>query len=247
VSKAAVNIRGLEIVKSRGSSRFRLLVPKFSIRRAERIALTGPSGCGKSTLLDALALLSFPTQLQQYTLDTADGTEIAIAEILLARRHNVLAALRNRYIGYVLQTGGLLPFLSVERNILLPSTIQGRPVVAMQDTVRSVIQRLGLERHLKKMPAALSVGERQRVAVARAVALHPPIVLADEPTAALDPHTAREVMALLLELTQDANTTLIIASHDYALLDDFALLRVEPELTASEDVVTATFHYDFSA
>ncbi|WP_089719819.1 ABC transporter ATP-binding protein, partial [Candidatus Entotheonella palauensis] len=210
---------------------------------ADRLALTGPSGCGKSTLLDALALIAFPDQLEHYVLGSPDGPAVSVTELLRAGNNNALAAIRCRYIGYVLQTGGLLPFLSVERNILLPSTLRGPTDRPASQTVQSIVQRLGLERHLHKLPAELSVGERQRVAVARAVVAHPPIVLADEPTAALDPHTAREVMALLLDLTHDAGITLVIASHDHALLDAFDMPRTSPVLTPAQDEMTATFCY----
>jgi len=123
----------------------------------------------------------------------------------------MLSNLRKQYMGYVLQTGGLLPFLSVWDNINL-----SRKILSMPDdgTVKSLAKTLGIRRQLNKLPGSLSVGERQRVAIARALAHRPSIVLADEPTAAVDPLQARKIMNVFLGLAEELGTTVIVASHN---------------------------------
>lgn len=122
-----------------------------------------------------------------------------------------LGRLRSQHMGYVLQTGGLLPFLTVRDNISLVSRLIGRQADREQ---AEIVARLGLTGHLDKLPGQLSVGERQRVAIARALAHHPSVVLADEPTASVDPMNAQIILDLLLELAARLGVTVIIASHD---------------------------------
>ena len=130
-----------------------------------------------------------------------------------AGRLDALARLRGKHLGYVLQTGGLLPFLSARDNILLPCRclgIMGRRLEA----VWNMATALGIDRLLLQMPDSLSVGERQRVAIARALAHGPAIVLADEPTAALDPDQSRRVLGIFAGLARQQGTTVIMVSHD---------------------------------
>ena len=131
--------------------------------------------------------------------------------------------MRKRYIGYVMQTGGLLPYLNVKENILLSRDMLN--LTQEDDTVHRLISDLKLDRHLTKLPSLLSIGERQRVAIARALAHKPKIVIADEPTASLDPYTAKVVMSLFVNLAEQFNITLIIASHDWQPLKSFGLQR----------------------
>ena len=159
----------------------------LSVKENSFVTLLGPSGCGKSTALDVLAGILRPDSGEgsRFLLHTADG-ETDMLALWQAGRLDALARLRGKHLGYVLQTGGLLPFLSARDNILLPCRclgIMGRRLEA----VWNMSTALGIDRLLLQMPASLSVGERQRVAIARALAHGPAIVLADEPTAALDP------------------------------------------------------------
>jgi putative ABC transport system ATP-binding protein len=112
----------------------------------------------------------------------------------------------------VLQTGGLLPFLTSRQNIVMARSALG---MRTDGYVEGLVERLGLERLMDTMPARLSVGERQRVAIARAMAANPTLIMADEPTAALDPINAAEVMRLFSQVVQEQGTTLILATHDW--------------------------------
>jgi putative ABC transport system ATP-binding protein len=127
------------------------------------------------------------------------------------------AKVRQRDLGYVLQNGGLLPFLSVLDNILLPCRINGHHHADKH--VGDLARRLKIENQLSKKPAFLSGGQRQRVAIARALAHRPPIVLADEPTAAVDRLTAREIRDTFRELTRQMGVTLLMVTHDLALVE----------------------------
>ncbi len=136
---------------------------------------------------------------------------------------NLLSDLRSRFIGYVLQTGGLLPYLSVRENIALPRWLLGLPD---DDTVPALARELGIERQLDKLPGNLSAGERQRAAFARALAHKPPIIIADEPTASLDPVTARNTMAAVMELVKGLGVTMVVASHNWAHVYKLDMLTV---------------------
>jgi putative ABC transport system ATP-binding protein len=139
--------------------------------------------------------------------------------------------MRKRHIGYVMQTGGLLPYLSVHDNINLT-----RSVLDLQrdGTVEHLAEMLGIADQLKKWPDALSTGERQRVAIARALAHRPAIVIADEPTASLDPYAAQNVMSLFLGLADEFNSTVILASHAWYHIKSLGLRRLAHRTTRSK-------------
>jgi putative ABC transport system ATP-binding protein len=245
VTDAVFEIADLLIRKTSARTTFELAVPHLQIARGEKIALVGPSGCGKSTLLDALSMISRPDRVGVFRL-APDGSQnrpppIDVARLLNRNDAGRLAVIRKRWIGYVLQTGGLLSFLSVRRNIEI-----SRRLLGLRDdgTVESVARRLGILDHLRKLPSALSVGERQRVAIARALAHRPSIIVADEPTAALDPRNAEIVMESFVEVADEFRTTTIIASHDLARVAKFGLRLVEP--TLATDAGSATTRALFS-
>ncbi len=220
---------GLRYRHASGAGGFELYVPSLSIRRGDRLAVLGPSGSGKSTLLDSLALLLRPTSLDAWQIETPDGPE----DIgLLYARHagGRIRSIRSAVLGYVLQTGGLLPFLSVRDNIGLPRRLLG---ILPDGSVERVAAYLRIDAHLDKMPAQLSVGERQRVAIARAVAHGPALVLADEPTAALDRENAENVMRLLVGLGDELETALVVASHDEPLLSRFGFSAIRHRVEGS--------------
>ena len=234
------HIERLSHSRGRGEARFELSVPSLRVARGARIALVGPSGCGKSTLLDILALILLPGGVERFQVGDGAGGSIDVTPLLGRRDHSALAGLRNRNTGYVLQTGGLLPFLTVAANIALPCDLLGRPDGGR---VERIATRLRIDCHLAKKPGALSVGERQRVAIARALVHEPQVVLADEPTAALDPESADLVMRLLVDLAEESGTTVIMASHDWDRVDRFGLIRVQPVLQRADggSGVQATF------
>ena len=197
--------------KSRGlgSQRYSLVIPALTLRAGEQLAIVGPSGCGKSTLLDLLALVLAPDQVGQFVFNQVD-----IGGLWRGDQHSTLAGLRSRHLGYVLQTGGLLGFLDVRGNIAL-----SRQLLGLKDdgSVARLAEQLEISDQLAKKPAALSVGQRQRVSCARALAHAPQLVLADEPTASLDPLNAESVMQALLAQALEHRAACVIATHDEPL------------------------------
>ncbi len=226
-----LSISDLRVKKTAPSGTFELRIDRLDLAAGGRIALIGPSGCGKSTLLDLLALLLIPEQAGSFQFTPPAGSGIDLKPLLERQDLDRLGELRRVHIGYVLQTGGLLPFVSVRRNITLPLLLLGQPA---QAEVERVAEALGLGDHLDKKPATLSAGERQRVAIARALIHRPALVLADEPTAALDPERADTVMRLFLELTAAIGSTLIVASHDVERVRRFGLQPLRHEFLPAE-------------
>lgn len=222
-----------DVVKERltDGAGFRLVVPSIEIHAEEGIALVGHSGCGKSTLLDILALILHPDQASEFSLHPVDGDNYEIDRLWRQRRQGRLSQIRKQHIGYVLQSGGLLPYLSVRENIELPRKLLNLPD---DDSIDSISRVLGIQRQLDKLPGLLSAGERQRAAFARAMSHRPKILLADEPTAALDPITAQKIMAVVMELIKGLKITLITASHDWAHVYKMDLRTLKQEAEAVE-------------
>jgi len=198
---------------------FELHVPELVLPEGGLVALMGESGCGKSTLLDLLALVSRPSSCDRFELFSPDG---ACDIRLLWNRGDDrrLASLRRERIGYILQSGGLLPFLSCLNNVLLPMRAKGNH----QDrrTMLEMAERLGIGDLLGKKPQHLSGGQRQRVAVLRALANRPALVLADEPTGAVDSQRAQDILNDFRQLVLERGVTAVIATHDRALIQPFA-------------------------
>ena len=210
-----------------GEQGFALTVPALSVRRGEKVALVGYSGCGKSTLLDILAMILRPDEAAEFVFSGGSEDGLNVADAWRNNDLDVLARSRMRHMGYVLQTGCLFPFLTVRANIGLSRQGLGLP---LQEKVDLVAERLGIERHLEKLPAQLSVGERQRVAIARAMAHEPSVVIADEPTASLDPITAEEIMKIFAGLAGEYGVTLILATHDWGRVEEGDFRRIEFDL-----------------
>ena len=181
----------------------------FSIRAGELVALVGPSGAGKSTLLHLCGLLDRPDQ----------------GAVLLAGRDvgrlddRSRTGLRRTEIGFVYQFHHLLPEFSALENVVMPQLIAGRRRRAAETTASELLSRLGLGDRLRHRPAELSGGEQQRVAICRAVANRPRILLADEPTGNLDPETSEVVFQELVELARNEGVASLIATHNMALAD----------------------------
>jgi putative ABC transport system ATP-binding protein len=214
-----------------GEHGFELTVPELTIRQAEKVALVGFSGCGKSTLLDLLAMILQPDSAAEFAFFPANERRLDVAATWKKNNLDGLARARMRNIGYVLQTGGLLPFLSVYDNIALSRYGLG---LEEQDAVKTVATKLGIERHLEKYPAQLSVGERQRVSIARAMAHEPSVVIADEPTASLDPINATDIMALFTRLTEEKGVTLVVATHEWDRVEELGFRHVKFDLKKDE-------------
>ena len=197
--------------KSRGvgSQRYSLVIPALALRAGEQVAIVGPSGCGKSPLLDLLALVLAPDQVGHFDFNAID-----IGSLWRADQQSRLAQLRSQHLGYVLQTGGLLGFLDVRGNIALSRQLMG---LKDDGSVARLAEQLEISDQLAKKPSALSVGQRQRVSCARALAHAPQLVLADEPTASLDPLNAERVMHALLAQAHEHRAACVIATHDEPL------------------------------
>ena len=165
------------------------------------VAVMGPSGCGKSTLLGLLAGLALPTA------GTVSIGGTSVSELDERRR----VELRRRSVGMVYQADNLLPHLTVEENVGLQRSITG---LDRREATTPLLARLGLDAHASRLPDQLSGGQRQRVAVARAIGHDPHIMLADEPTGALDPANARAVIELLTTANRALGATLVVVTHD---------------------------------
>jgi putative ABC transport system ATP-binding protein len=204
-----LNLSAVHKSRGVGSQRYSLVIPALALRAGEQLAIVGPSGCGKSTLLDLLALVLAPDQVGRFEFDQVD-----VGALWRADQQSTLAALRSTHLGYVLQTGGLLGFLDVRSNIAL-----SRQLLGLKDdgSVARLAEQLEISDQLGKKPTALSVGQRQRVSCARALAHAPQLVLADEPTASLDPLNAERVMQALLAQAREHRAACVIATHDEPL------------------------------
>ncbi len=178
----------------------------LEVARGEFVALIGPSGSGKSTLMAILGCLDSPTT-GSYTLDGERVDGLSGSE---------LAHIRNEKIGFVFQQYNLLPKASVARNVELPMLYAGVGKKARRARAMELLEKVGIAEKAKVLPAALSGGQRQRVAVARALANRPSLLLADEPTGALDSHTGQEVLELFSELHRQGNT-IVIVTHDLSI------------------------------
>lgn len=217
-----LDIKNLLVRRGEGALAHHVRLPHLQIGAGEILAITGESGSGKSTLLEAIGLLLAPVELERFRLGPTHAQDIA--HLLATDDQPALAAVRSRHLGFILQSGGLLPFLSVRDNISLPRRLLG--MSANSEHIDHAVDVLRLQGLLDKQPQALSIGERQRVACVRAIAHEPLLLLADEPIAALDPHSARRLFELLLSLVSSMGLSALVVSHDWALLKDFGLPRL---------------------
>ena len=175
----------------------------FSMCRGEFVSILGPSGSGKSTMMNIIGCLVVPTS-GSYILSGQDTSDMDEEE---------LAHIRNREIGFIFQSFQLLPRLNALENVELPLVYAGVSPSERRRRAKAVLERVGLENKMKNYPNQLSGGQQQRVAIARAVVTEPTILLADEPTGALDQATGRQVMQLFRQL-HDEGRTIIMITHD---------------------------------
>lgn len=182
---------------------------ELSALAGELVAVEGPSGSGKSTLLHLLGALDGPDQ----------GSIAIGGKDLSGLDATRLAEFRNRTIGFIFQFHRLLPDFDALENVMLPGRIAGGAPGRVAKRARRLLEEVGLADRLDHFPNQLSGGERQRVALCRALAMEPPLLLADEPTGNLDPRSAEQVFRLMLDLQRRHGTTTILVTHNPALAD----------------------------
>ena len=177
------------------------------INKGELVAITGPSGCGKTTTMNILGLLDQPSSGFYYLNDIETSTF----------SNNKLAELRNELLGFVFQSFFLLPRFTALQNVSLPLVYRGVANDEIKKRALTVMQRVGVEHLADHRPSEMSGGQQQRVAIARALIGNPSLILADEPTGALDSKTGEEVMNLLIELSEKESATIVIVTHDMSI------------------------------
>ncbi|MBP7050137.1 MAG: ABC transporter ATP-binding protein [Phycisphaerae bacterium] len=228
----SVEVRSLTKIYGRGNTEVVAIRDvSFQVRRGEVVALLGPSGAGKSTLLTAIGLVNPPTSGQ---------IDIGGCPVMNGSRPLVdLRAFRRRHLGFVFQKANLIPFLNALENVQVAMEINDAPASRARRRARELLEYLGVADRSRNLPSALSGGQQQRVAVARALANDPSLILADEPTAALDSHRGRQVMELFRMVAHEQKAGVIVVTHDQRALDVFdRILEMEdgvlrPSLPAS--------------
>jgi len=178
----------------------------FKVEKGEFVSIIGPSGSGKSTMMNILGLL-----------DVADSGEYLLDNKSIKEANDsILADIRNKKIGFIFQSFNLLPKMNALENVQVPLMYRGINKKESQKRAYEILEKVGLKGREKHMPSQLSGGQQQRVAIARALIGNPEIVLADEPTGALDSKTGNEVMELLQELNKEGQTIILI-THDISI------------------------------
>jgi len=200
----------------------------FAMKPGEFVAVMGPSGCGKSTLLNLVAGLDTPT----------DGEITLAGESLVGKSEDELAIMRRKHIGIVFQFFNLLESMSVLENVTLPAVIAGAPRKRAESRARDLLDLLGLADKAKDAPGVLSGGQRQRLAIARALANEPTLLLADEPTGALDSEGGHEVLELFRRLHAGGQTILLVTHDDEVAEAGDRIVRMRDGRVESVDDAT---------
>ena len=205
----AIEINQIELTLSPpAQKKVHFSLPELSVKKTEMLALVGSSGCGKSTLLNLIGGLLKADSGRISILGT-EMNQLTISQ---------LDAFRGNRIGFIYQQFNLLNAFTALENVMLGLRF-GRKIqrLTQKKRAKDLLRRVGLEQRMHEFPARLSVGECQRVAIARALANNADLILADEPTGSLDPHTANEIFDLLLEVCRESNCTLLFVTHDHQL------------------------------
>ena len=189
----------------------------LSIDRGEFVAIVGKSGSGKSTLMNIIGALDVPTE-GEYILGGEDVSEMS---------DDQLAQIRNKMIGFIFQQYNLLPKLNLLENVELPLLYAGVSVQERRERALKSLAKVGLEEKWKNLPNQLSGGQQQRVSIARALAGEPSLILADEPTGALDSRTSREVLNFLRQLNEEGNTIVMITHDNSIALEAKRVVRIK--------------------
>ena len=175
----------------------------LTIDHGEFVAVVGQSGCGKSTLMNVLGCLDIPTR-GTYLLDGTDVQDLSDGQ---------LSHIRNQQIGFIFQQYNLIQTLTVQENVELPLIYRGIDPIDRKELALEALERVGLADRRRHYPTQMSGGQQQRVAIARAISTHPPVIMADEPTGALDSRTGQQVLQFLRQLNREGSTIILI-THD---------------------------------
>ena len=189
----------------------------MKIEKGEFVAIVGQSGSGKSTCMNIIGCLDVPTQ----------GTYLLNGRDVGKMNRNELAAIRNEMLGFIFQQYNLLPKLNLMENVEVPLVYAGVSRAERHKRAKEVLEKVGLGDKLKNKPNQLSGGQQQRVSIARALVRNPAIILADEPTGALDSHTGREVLGMLQELHRQGNTVVLITHDNSIAVQAQRIIRLE--------------------
>ena len=230
-------IEAFSLTKVYGSGNTEVVAMKdvsLTVARGEVVALLGPSGAGKSTLLTAIGLINPPTAGRI----VIGGQPVMDAERALVN----LRAFRRQHLGFIFQKANLIPFLDALENVQVAMEINDVTPRAAHERALELLEYLGVADRASSLPDALSGGQQQRVAVARALANQPSLILADEPTAALDSHRGRQVMELFRKVAHERGSAVIVVTHDHRSLDVFdrtyemedGRLKLPPSQTANQ-------------
>lgn len=221
-------IEGVEKTLRDSDRSITIRIPRFVLKKGEIVAITGKNGSGKSTMLDMIAMLLKPDSASRFLMYTEDGQTADLYRMKGSR----IDRLRRNHLAYILQRGGLLEFLTIKQNISLVQRLKG----GKQIDPKEIVNALGIDKRLlHKKPGRLSGGERQKGAIARALVQHPEIILADEPTSAMDSKSGGCLMKIFTQRTKSFGTSLILVSHDPDLVKTHADRVYRFQLTDNED------------
>ena len=205
---------GVEVPAVRGVS--------LNIKAGEFTAIVGPSGSGKTTFLNIISGLDTPS----------DGKVWLRGKLLSEMKGKELSDFRRDHVGFIFQAYNLIPVLTVEENVEYIMLLQGVPKVARHERVMKILEEVGLEDYVSRMPSKLSGGQQQRVAIARAMVSEPDLILADEPTANLDSKTGAELLDMMRELNERTGMTFLFSTHDRMIME-----RARRVITLKDGVV----------
>ncbi len=220
-NKDPIMVAARDVVKELGQGAGKVQALKgvsLELPPGELTLLMGPSGSGKTTLLSILGCILSPTS----------GSVSIAGEETVGLDPEALADVRRRHIGFIFQSYNLFPTLTARENVLLALDVRGMGRREAEDRADTALREVGLTHRMRAYPSHMSGGEQQRVAVARAISSAPSVILADEPTAALDSENGQAVMELLAEIAQDKSRAILVVTHDHRTLD-YAdrILRIE--------------------
>lgn len=228
MKKRVIAVKNLSKIYGEGESAVvAIKEATFEIYSGETVALLGPSGSGKTTLITMIGCITEPS----------NGSLILDGDLMYDEEWKVTDTrrVRREKIGFIFQSHNLIPFLNVLENVTLVPQMNGIKRDKAEISAKELLEYLGVEDKLKKMPSQLSGGQSQRVAIARSLANNPKIILADEPTAALDAQRALSVMQLLKKLSIDQSVAIVVVTHDERMLPLFdRILRVEDGYVSEE-------------